>query len=109
MMQLRRTGGGGNVEKKTLIRLFSQSLFYCCQPFLQVLNLFMLEYMLDNVVADEPFQCRGLFHLIVSRKYPIMVRLLTEKEENEIFFEVFPSVHNSAVFLRKLFKNIIKY
>jgi len=42
--------------------------------------------------------------LTVSRKYPIIVRLLTEKEENEIVFEDFPAVHNSAVFLRKLFE-----
>jgi hypothetical protein len=33
-----------------------------------------------------------------------MVRLSTEKEENERFFEDFSSVHNSAVLLRKLFK-----
>lgn len=32
------------------------------------------------------------------------MQLLTEKEENEIFFEVFPVVYNSAVFLRILFK-----
>jgi hypothetical protein len=32
-----------------------------------------------------------------------MGRLLTEKEENAIVFEDFPFVHNSAVFLRKLF------
>jgi hypothetical protein len=33
-----------------------------------------------------------------------MVRLSTEKEENEII-EDFPSIHNSGVFLRILFGN----
>lgn len=33
-----------------------------------------------------------------------MVRLLMEKEENATTFEDFPLVHNSAVFLRKLFE-----
>jgi len=35
-----------------------------------------------------------------------MVRLLTEKEENEIAFEDFPFVYNPAVSFRKLFEKI---
>jgi len=32
-------------------------------------------------------------------------KLLLEKEENEVVFEDFPFVHNSVVFLCKLFEN----
>jgi hypothetical protein len=34
----------------------SQPLLDSCQSFVQVLNLFALQDMVDNVVADQPFQ-----------------------------------------------------
>jgi hypothetical protein len=46
----------GDVEKKTLLSVICQSLLDCCQSFFQVLNLFALQDMVDNVVADQPFQ-----------------------------------------------------
>jgi hypothetical protein len=45
-------------------------LLYGCQSFVQVLNLFALQDMVDNVVTDQPFQsaivCIKLFSKVLK-------------------------------------------